>query len=362
MQFKQCAAGTVGIEWELQVIDPRSRDLVGRAPELIAHIDDPRVKGEFFTNTIELVSGVHADVDSAIQEMLELRDLTLQHADELDLAVVGMGVHPFALWHDQQLADSERYRRVVAESGEWGRRQIMIGVHTHVGIGDGDTALAIQNHLLTELPLILALSSSSPFWQGRDAGVASQRSMIFQQLPNAGLPPRLGSWAEYTDLVDELLDIDAITDISELRWAVRPAPALGTIESRIADGAPSMSDLAAVNALTAVLIERIARRLESDPATPLPPEWMLRENRWRAIRYGLDAQIALGSGRTRPVKEILREVTEDLAPLAEEIGAGRSFEQIASILENGNPTQRQLRHDGSGNSTVVDLLVQEFRA
>lgn len=362
VQFTQCAAGTVGIEWEVQVIDPESRDLIGRAPDLIARIDDPRIKGEFFTNTIELVSGVHPGVDSAMTEMRELRDLALRHADKLGVALVGMGVHPFAQWKDQELADSDRYRRVVAKSGEWGQRQIMIGVHTHVGVGDGDAALEIQNHLLTELPLILALSSSSPFWQGRDAGVASQRSMIFQQLPNAALPPRLGSWQEYTELVDELLEIDAISDISELRWAVRPAPEFGTIEARIADGAPSLTDLAAINALTVTMIERIARRVREDDAPRLPAEWKLNENRWRAIRYGLDARIALGFGETRPVVALLEEAIDELEPVAAEIGAEESFSHIETILREGNSTQRQRRTGSTGNADVVDLLVQEFRS
>lgn len=361
VKFKQCAAGTVGIEWELQVVDPTSRDLVSRAPELIKSVDDSRIQGEFFNSTVELISGVHPSVDSAMREMRELRDIVLGEADAQGLALVGMGVHPFSHWQHQTLADSDRYRRVVDHVGEWGKRQIMIGVHTHFAVGDGDAAVAIQNRLLTELPLILALSASSPFRHGRDTGVASQRSMIFQQLPNAGLPPLLDSWDAYTELVSQMQRINAIEEPGELRWAVRPAPGFGTIEARIADGAPSLTDLAAVNALTVLLIERIARALRRGDAGAQLPEWLLRENRWRAIRYGLDAEIALASGMTRPVVELLHESIRELEPLADELEAQESFEQVEAVLQRGNSAQRQRAVDSIGSVAVVDHLADEFR-
>ncbi|HIY65591.1 MAG TPA: YbdK family carboxylate-amine ligase [Candidatus Agrococcus pullicola] len=362
MKFKQCAAGTVGIEWELQVVDPQSRDLVSRAPDLIKSIDDSRIQGEFFNSTVELISGIHPSVDSAMREMRELRDIVMHEADTQGLAIVGMGVHPFSHWQHQTLADSDRYRRVVDRVGEWGKRQIMIGVHTHFAVGDGDAAVAIQNRLLAELPLILALSASSPFRHGRDTGVASQRSMIFQQLPNAGLPPLLDSWDAYTELVRKMRRIDAIEEPGELRWAVRPAPVFGTIEARIADGAPSLVDLAAVNALTVLSIERIARELREGDVGPMTPDWLLRENRWRAIRYGLDAEIAFASGATRPVVELLHEAIRDLAPLADELGAKDSLEQVGTVLRRGNSAQRQRAVDRIGSVAVVDHLVADFRS
>lgn len=356
VDFATSAPGTIGIEWELQLVDPVSGDLVGEAEQLLAAVDSDQVKGEFFTNTIELVTGVHDGVDSAIGQLRQLRDRSLAVAESMGFALVGMGLHPFANWREQTIASPDRYQRLRAMTGTWGSQQIILGVHTHIGTGDAQSALDLQKSLMESLPLILGLSASSPFWCGEDTGYASQRTMLFQQLPNAGVPPHVDSWATYERLVDDLVACGAIESVNELRWDVRPAPKFGTVESRIADGAVSLTDLAAVSGLTACLAEE-ARRSGGQPALP---EWLIHENRWRAARYGLDAEFA--GGEHTSVREAVREAALRLAPIADEIGASDALACVHAVLETGSSAERQrAAYARGGNAAVISQLIDELR-
>ena len=363
VDFATSASGTIGIEWELQLVDPSSRALVGCAQQFVSTLGDQRVKSEFFTNTIELVTGVHVGVDAAVAELEGLRDSVLAHAEASGLALVGMGIHPAAHWRDQRVSDDDRYRRLLAKASSWGARQIILGVHTHIGVDDRETAIALQRSLVGSLPLVLALSASSPFWHGTDTGFDSQRTMIFQQLPNAGLPPVFASWADYEAAAADLIDCGAVDSVNELRWDVRPAAAFGTVESRIADGATSIAEVAAVSALTAALAEEARRASVSQSATQQLPEWLLRENRWRAARYGLEAEIVIEKGRTAPVRTAAAEAVDRLMPIADEIGAAAALQQVPRILSTGNAASRQRRRaEAGGMHSVVDMLIDDLRA
>ena len=362
VDFANSESGTIGIEWELQLVDPASRALVGCAEQFVSALGDQRVKSEFFTNTIELVTGVHQGVDAAVGELRELRDAVLAQADAQGLALVGMGIHPTAHWRDQQVSRDARYERLIAKASTWGQRQIILGVHTHIGVDDRETAIALQRALVGHLPLILALSASSPFWHGTDAGFDSQRTMLFQQLPNAGIPPAFASWSEYEHAVDELLACGAVESVNELRWDVRPSPAFGTIEVRIADGATSLAEVAAVSALTAALAEESRRSSASGTSPAQLPEWLLRENRWRAARYGLDSEIVAGDRSTVSVRDAVADAIRRLTPLANEIGAADSLAEVPRILTAGNAASRQRRAaETGGMPAVVDMLIDDLR-
>lgn len=364
VKFATSADGTIGIEWELQLVDPVSGDLIGRADDVIASADDSRIKGEFFTNSIELVTGIHGGVDAAIEELRCLLDTTATVAEREGLALVGMGIHPTANWRDQEIAAPERYQRLRSKAAYWGRQQIILGAHTHVGVSDAETALVIQRSLMTSLPSVLALSASSPFWLGEDTGFDSQRTMVFQQLPNAGLPPLLRSWSDFERLVDDLTDCGAIQSVGELRWDVRPAPGFGTVESRIADGAATLTDLAAVAGLTACLAEEARRLHMAGEATADMPEWLIREHRWRAARYGLDAQItALAGTQQCTVRQWTEDAIRRLTPIAAEIGAANSLASAAHVLARGNAASRmRAAHRRGGHNAVIALLIDELQS
>ena len=204
MEFAESARSTLGVEWELAVVDPATGEMVPRAKELLEAIGDPRFDKEFLTSMVELITGVHETTDDAIDELRRMRDTAVDAADRLGVALVGAGTHPTSRWRDQQQADDPRYRRVIEKAGDWGRRLIIFGVHNHVGIEDRAKVVPLLRSMLDRLPLILALSASSPFWQGLDTGFASHRTMLFQQLPTGGLPPMLDDWDEYERTLDDM--------------------------------------------------------------------------------------------------------------------------------------------------------------
>ncbi|WP_306231235.1 carboxylate-amine ligase [Agrococcus beijingensis] len=364
MQFARSARSTLGIEWELAVVDPGTCEMVPRAQELLDAIDDRRFDHEFLTSMIELITGVHETTDGAVDELRRMRDKAVEAADRIGVALVGTGTHPTSLWRDQAQADDPRYARVIEKAGDWGRRLIIFGVHNHVGIEDRAKVVPLLRSVLDRLPLILALSASSPFWQGRDTGYASHRTMLFQQLPTGGLPPMLEDWAEYERTLADMLRAGVIDDLAELRWDVRPSPLLGTLEVRIADGAPSIDDLAAVTALIHCLVEEASRALDAGEEAHHLPSWLVRENKLRAARDGLDATaIVDDEGRLQPVRDALGEAVERLAPIAADLGASSSLAAVTRVVERGGSAALQrAAFARGGQESVLRELVEQLRA
>lgn len=364
MEFASSARSTLGVEWELAVVDPTTGAMVPRAKELLADIGDRRFDKEFLAGMIELITGVHRSTDDAVDELRGMRDLAAASADRLGLALIGSGTHPTCRWREQDQADDPRYRRVVERSRDWGRRLVIFGVHNHVGVEHPQKVVPLLRTMLDRLPLILALSASSPFWQGEDTGFASHRTMLFQQLPTGGLPPAFVDWAEYRRAIDEMLAAGVVSDLGELRWDLRPSPHLGTLEVRIADGAPSIDDLAGVTALTHCLIEEASRALDEGRPQLHLPSWLVRENKWRTARHGLDATIIADEEcALQHVRDALGEAIERLAPIADELGASRSLAAAGRVLERGgSAAQQRADFARGGGDAVVQGLIEAFRA
>ncbi|WP_430592662.1 carboxylate-amine ligase [Humidisolicoccus flavus] len=371
MEFSRSERSSIGIEWELALVDPETLELVPRAAELIARIDHPNIKGEFLTNTIELVTGVCAGVDQAIDEIRVLRDLALAAADELGIAIIASGTHPFSRWREQTVCDQERYQSLAARSGWWGERLVIFGVHTHVGVESKDKVIPMLSALTNSSPAILALSASSPFWEGEHGGYASERSMLFQQIPASGVPPRFADWADYEATVEAMVRSGVITGVNELRWDTRPAAHFGTIESRIADNAPSIEHLAAICGLTACIAERASRMIDAGLTPAQQPSWVLNENKWRVARYGLDATLLIDeNGETNSVRADIERIVHEAQhagareqSIAESIGAVAALATAMSILRSGGSAAQQLQtFAASGSRGVTRALVEIFRA
>lgn len=364
MDFAASRRSTLGIEWELALVDPQSGEIVPRAKDLLSAIDDPRFDKEFLAGMIELITGVHGTTDEAIDELKAMRDTAVAAAERLGVAIVGTGTHPTSRWREQEQADDDRYRRVVQKAGDWGRRLIIFGVHNHVGIEHRDKAVPLLRSMLDRLPLILGLSASSPFWQGLDTGFASHRTMLFQQLPTGGLPPMLVDWQEYERTLADMLRAGVIDELGELRWDVRPSPSIGTLEVRIADGAPSIDNLAAVTALTHCLVEEASRALDAGEPQQHLPSWLVRENKWRAARDGLDATAIVDEqGTLQTVRDALGEAVERLAPVAADLGATRSLEAVTRVVEGGGSAARQrAAFERGGHPAVLAELIEAMRA
>ncbi len=364
MDFASSPRSSLGVEWELALVDPGSGEIVPRAKELLEAIDDPRFDKEFLTGMIELISGVHRSTDAAIDELKGMRDTACEAADRLGVALVGTGTHPTSRWREQAQGDDPRYERVVQKAGDWGRRLVIFGVHNHVGVEDRHKVVPLMRTMLDRLPLILALSASSPFWQGIDTGFASHRTMLFQQLPTGGLPPMLVDWGEYERTLRDMLTAGVIDDMGELRWDVRPSPSLGTVEARIADGAPSIDDLAAVTALVHCLMEEGSRALDEGGPQRHLPSWLVRENKWRAARDGLEATVIVDEeGTLQPVRDALAETIERLAPIAADLGATRSIAAAERVLERGgSAAQQRAAFARGGHDAVLAELLEAMRA
>ncbi|KAB1647879.1 glutamate--cysteine ligase [Pseudoclavibacter endophyticus] len=365
MEFAASERSTLGVEWELCLVDPVSRALVPAAPGIVEGAGDARVTGEFMQNTIELVTGVHRTVGEAVAELTALRDRVLDLATDAGAELIGAGTHPFSDWRDQVINPGERYRHVTERSGDWGRQLAIWGVHTHVGVEHREKVVPIMHGVLAHYPLILALSTSSPFWLGDDTTFSSHRSMVFQQLPTGGLPPELESWSDIERVSHDYLHTGIVDVLGEIRWDVRPAVHYGTVEIRIADGATRPDDLAAITALSHVIVERTSRRLDEGAELDRLPSWFVRENKWRASRYGLEAIVIENArGDERLVTDVLADKLEEWAPIARDLGCEREFASIERLIARGSSADRQravARAHGGDLTAVVDALVDELR-
>ncbi len=372
MPFATSPRSTVGLEWELMLADGRTGDLVPRAPEIIdalAESTGPErftITGELLTNTVEVTSGVGDTVEAAVDDIGDAIAALRTVTDPAGVELLCAGSHPFAQWFDQQVTDKTRYHTLIDRTQWWGRNMMIWGIHVHVGVNDVNKVMPIVGALAGYLPHLQALSASSPFWAGERTGYASNRALVFQQLPTAGLPWMLPDWAAYESYLDDMVATGVMADATEVRWDVRPAPRWGTVEIRACDGMSTLPELAAVAALTQVLVEDFSRRLDAGEELPMLQPWFVRENKWRAARYGLDAKVIVDAdGRQEPVADHLRETLARLADTADELKCAREFEGVETILSQGASYERQLAVADAADGDlreVVQHLIREFRS
>ncbi|QHC59100.1 glutamate--cysteine ligase [Rathayibacter sp. VKM Ac-2760] len=369
--FAESDRSTLGIEWEVAIVDRQTGDLANVADVVLEALrgedgsPHPRITGELLRNTVELVSGVHRTVRDAVADLQDQLRQVREITDPMGLDLVCSGSHPFAQWYDQTVTDKERYHRLIDRTQWWGRNMMIWGIHVHVGIEDRDKVLTILNALLDYYPHLQALSASSPFWGGVDTGYASNRALMFQQLPTAGLPPQFGAWANYEEYVDDMMRTGIIDDHTEVRWDIRPSPQWGTIEMRACDGLSSPEEIGAVAALIQCLVEHLSSKLDAGETLATMQPWYVRENKWRAARYGLDAEVILdAAGNERLVTDDIRDLLATLAPVAERLDCAAELADVELILVAGASYQRQLRvaaeNDGDLRS-VVRALAGELR-
>ncbi|MDQ1556607.1 MAG: glutamate---cysteine ligase / carboxylate-amine ligase [Actinomycetota bacterium] len=368
--FSSSRRSTLGLEWELACVDHASGELSPAAPDVFAALGEgtegefPQVTAEFLTNTVEVVSGPHDRVQDAVAELDGMVRRVRAVTDPLGVDLMCAGTHPFSQWFQQRVTPGHvRYATLVDRTQWWGRQLMIWGVHMHVGIDDRDKVLPIINGLLTYYPHFQALSASSPFWAGEDTGYASNRAMMFQQLPTAGLPPQLGAWANYEEVVDDLTHVGVIDDHSELRWDVRPSPKWGTVELRVCDGVPSIEEVGALGALAQCLVEDLSTRLDRDEPIGVLQPWFVRENKWRAARYGMEAVIIRNShGDEALVADDLAVLLDRLEPIADRLGCSDELASVHDIVRRGASYQRQLRvaaeHNGSLKAVVASLVTE----
>ena len=369
--FQPSERSSLGIEWELELVDVDTRELTSGASEILAEItpvpgeEHPKAKHELLESTVEVITGICSTVAEAREDLSGTVKEVQAAAAKRNLGVMCSGTHPFTDWTTQQISPDPRYAQLVEQMQWLARRLQIFGVHVHVGVRAPEKAIPINNALMMYIPHFLALSASSPYWMGSDTGLASARSKVFEGLPTAGLPYALSGWDAFEDYMETLISSNTIESIREVWWDIRPHPNFGTVELRICDGIPTIDEISVIAAMAQSLVESLDRQLDKGYTLPEPRTWLVRENKWRAARYGLDAEIVVDDlGKTvRPIKEAILDLAEDLEPIARKLGCAEELMQVERIMERGASYQRQRAvadaNDGDLKA-VVDSLLREM--
>lgn len=369
--FAQSGRSSLGIEWELALVDKDSGDLRQVAQTILDAVSPdgsqhPHIRQELLLNTVEIVTGVCHTIKEAGDDLSRSIELLQTLTDPLRVELMCAGTHPFARWSNQKVTDKERYATLIDRTQWWGRQMLIYGIHVHVGVEDKSKVLPISRALLSYQGHIQSLSASSPFWGGNDTAYASNRALMFQQLPTAGLPFNFDEWSELEQYVDDMLKVGVIDEFNEIRWDVRPSPHYGTIEARIADGASNLTEVLALAALTQCLVEHFSTMLDQGKPLPRMQPWFIQENKWRSARYGMDAILILDeSGHEDLVTNDLERLLKVLEPTAAKLGCLEELEYVKVILRKGASYQRQrsvARRNGGDLTQVVSHLVRELRA
>ncbi|TMK69298.1 MAG: YbdK family carboxylate-amine ligase [Actinobacteria bacterium] len=348
--FGRSAPFTVGIEEEFQLLSAESYELVPRFDEVAEAAGDERIRPELMTSVLETATGVHETVAAAIDEVREIRALLRDAAAARGALIASAGTHPFSHWEHQQITDKPRYQGVVDEL-RWVAEQVAIfGLHVHVAVPTADVAMQVVTSLRTNVPELLAVGANSPFWQARETGLASTRSKVFDTMPRSGLPPALGSFEEFAELVGRGMSAGFFDDYTYLWWDVRPHPKLGTVELRAFDAQTRVESVAAL----AALAQSLAATYAESPLDP-QPRALIAENRWRAVRYGLESELVdLRTRRRRPARDAVRELAETAAPAAERLGCADELAGVAELLQRGNGADEQRSvHEEDGSLLAV---------
>lgn len=360
INFRPSLPFTLGVEVEFQLLDRETCNLVPRAPALLQAVPEslkPRIKQEFIQSMIEVNTEICAGIPGVRQNFTALCKTAEQLATHQHCQLYATSLHPFALVDDQKLTDHDRYRRIMSELQLVGRRFITQGLHVHVGLPDGETAINVFDHIRLYLPILLALSASSPYYENEDTGLRSYRTKLFEALPMAGMPEGLNNWKHFSKVMDLLTGTGIITDLRDLWWDVRPHPDFGTIEIRICDLPSSFREIIALVAL----IQALVKTLATHPPSPAPNMQVLRSNKWQAARYGLDGTfVDPANARRLPMADAVRNLLALTAVAADELGTAADIAVIDDILRRGSSADRQRRlFDESHNHVSVIRTIHE---
>ena len=349
VDFCASAGPSLGIEVELAIVDDETGALACVAPQILQRVGEghpeyehPKIKKELYQCTVEVITGVCSTVAEARADLAGSMREVETAAAEHGAAAIGAGLHPFTPWQDLDLSEGERYQRLVDTIAWPARRLTTHGVHVHVGVRSGDKAIATVNALSGYLPIFLALSAASPYWNGQDTGLASTRTKIFESMPTTGLPPHLRDWAEFNVFLDTLIEAGAVETVREVWWDIRPHPGYGTVELRMCDSMPTLWEIAAIAALAQTLVTEFDRIIDGGGMPEVPREWVRRENKWRAARWGVDADLVIDdAGHTRPLRDVVDDLVDRLMPLAQELGCASELADLRRIATEGPSYLRQ---------------------
>jgi glutamate---cysteine ligase / carboxylate-amine ligase len=358
---------TIGIEEEFQIVDAETRELRSYVSQLLEggaghSLLRERVRPEMHQSVVETGTGICKDIKQARQEITEIRGSLQALAKKGNMRIVAAGTHPFSDWKKQEITDGERYKGLVEDLQDVARANLIFGLHVHVGIKDKDVAMALANQVRYFLPHILALSTSSPFWLGRASGLKSTRSEIFKRFPRTGIPGYFQSYSSFQEYVDLLIKTGCIDNAKKIWWDVRAHPFFDTVEIRVCDMTTRIDDTIAMAALIQALMGKLYLLYRRNLGFREYSRELIEENKWRAVRYGLDGQlIDFGKKEQVPVRQLIGELLEFVTEAADIFKSHDELERIRTVVKEGTSADRQIALYAKTQSfpAVVDDLMEQ---
>ena len=361
---------TIGIEEEYQIVDADSRRLRPHITEILGDeekglLGDDILQPELHASTVEVATPVCESVQEARTELARLRRTVSDLAREHGLEIMAAGTHPISDWQNQEITPLERYRGIREDMAELAHRMLAFGLHVHVGVEDRDFLVDAMNVCRYFLPHLLALSTSSPFWSGRETGLKSYRTVVWENFPRTGLPPHLDSWSDYQDMLETLVATGCLSDGTKIWWDIRPNPNYPTLELRVCDVCTRIDEAICLAALFQALVAKLWRLRSENLTFRNYPRSLTAENKWRAVRYGIEGKlIDFGKKEEMPARALIEELVDDfLGDVVDELGIREEVEYAHRILDEGTSADRQLAawEETGSLEAVVDRLVEETR-
>ena len=356
LTFNKSPAPTIGVELEIQLLDAESLELSSCAHHILKMVRpslQERIKPEFIQSMVEINTGICASVAEVEKDLTATYSHLIELAEGSGATLYSASLHPFSRIDDQAVTDNPRYKKIMSELQLVGRRFISQGLHVHIGVDDEEKVIKVYNNMRIYLPILLALTTSSPYYQGVDTGLMSYRSKLFEALPLAGMPDSLGDWEDFETLTGLLAKSGIIESVKDIWWDVRPHPDFGTIEIRICDLPCSLKDILAVTALIQALVLAIAEQFEN----PEPHMQLLRSNKWQAARYGLDGfYVDPFFARKYTMKDAALSLYRHVRPVAEVLKSSEYLDEIPNILERLTSAHLQKSLYGSNGNSFTEMI------
>ena len=355
---------TLGIEEEFQIVDPQTRLLRSHVSEILEEgrmILGEQVKPEMMQAQVEVGTGICRNIEEARVDITRLRSIVSHLARKKGLAIIAASTHPISLWTDQQIYDDPHYAILIEELQMVARSLLIFGLHVHVGVEDRERQIHIMNAARYFLPHVLALSTSSPFWLGHNTGLKSYRSEVFKKFPRTDIPDHFGSYQAFQNYIQLLLDMNCIDRPKKIWWDVRPHPTFPTLEFRVCDIPTRVDDTVAIAALFQAIVCKLDRLIEQNLGFRLYRRMLIQENKWRAVRYGLEGKmIDFGKQKEVPTRDLILELLRFVDDVVDELGSRKEIEHIHTILQRGTSADEQLQvfHATGDLNSVVDRLIE----
>ncbi|HAC16030.1 MAG TPA: carboxylate-amine ligase [Bacteroidetes bacterium] len=356
---------SIGIEEEYMIVDPETGELSSAVENIIKDGVDKlgnHITTEMLQCQVEVATPICESIHEARAQIIHARKVVHEVAQKHGLAIIAAGTHPFSKWANQNITERTRYLGLVTENKVLARQLLICGMHMHIGIDDDDLRIDLMNQLSYFCPHLLALSASSPFWEGYDTGLQSYRSVVFEALPRTGIPPMLRSWGDYMEYIDVAMKTNCIDEPTKIRWDLRPSPRYPTLEFRITDVCTKVDEAIAICALKVALVAKLLKLRRNNMSWRVYRKELIQENKWRAVRYGLNGKLLdLGKKKEVDAKKLIFELLTFVDDVLDEVGIREEVSYIQYILSTGNSADRQLRcFEKNGTmKSVVDQLIRE---